>query len=66
MPAVLAVPSPVPAVEQVQEWTSEQQQIREDTQHVGRVLRDEEEGRDREKGEEHEARARPEPRGRSW
>jgi hypothetical protein len=66
MPAVLAVSSPMPAVEQVQEWTGEQQQIREDTQHVGGVLRDDEEGPDREKGEEHEARAGPEPRGRSW
>jgi hypothetical protein len=61
MPAVLAVPSPVPAVEQVQEWTREQQQIREDTQHVGGVLRDDEEGSDREKSEQHQARARPEP-----
>jgi hypothetical protein len=39
------------AVKPVQERTGEEQQVREDAEHVGGVLLDDEEGRDREKGQ---------------
>jgi hypothetical protein len=64
MRAVPAMAAPVSTVEPVQERTGEQQQIREDAEHVSGMLRDDEEGRDPEKGQQHETGARPEPRRR--
>ncbi len=51
--------TPVSTVEKVKERACEEEQVRERAQHVGGVLRDEEKGGDPEKGEQHEARARP-------
>jgi len=53
--------SAMSAVEQMKEGACQEEQVREDAQHVGSVLRDDEEGPDPEKGEQHDPRARPEP-----
>src|SRR5690242_3483243 len=63
--AMVAVPAAVgasvPTVQPVEEWTRQEEQIRQGAEHVSGVLRDDEEPGDREKSEQHQFRAGSEP-----
>jgi hypothetical protein len=59
MARVIASVSPVH--EEVEEWTKQQQRVRQDTEHVRRMLGHEKECSDGEKGQEYDGTARPEP-----
>src|SRR5262245_59204080 len=67
--AVAAVPPAMAGVEEVEQRTREEQQVRENAQGVGRVLSHDEKRRHREEREQHYPRARSDPRtgfGRSF
>jgi len=56
-PILSVVSTPVLAVEEMQEGTRQEEQVGEDAQDVGDMLGHDEEGGDREKGEQHQTRA---------
>jgi len=56
-PILSVVSTPVLAVEEMQEGTRQEEQVGEDAQDVGDMLGHDEEGADREKGEQHQTRA---------
>jgi hypothetical protein len=59
---VASVIAPVsPVHEQVEEWTKQQERIRQDAKQVRRMLGHEKECSDGEEGQEHDGAARPEP-----